>query len=431
MLEFFKNLFDASSFMPHGHCYLWQSDILWLTVLGDGLTGLAYLTLPLMLFYIVKKRVDLVHRNVFILFGTFIMACGATHFTDIWTIWQPTYRLASVLTFITGIISIISAVALFRALPQILTIPSSRQLEEANRQLKAEMVEREQAQAELKKVNDELETRVQNRTAQLIRLNRELEKEIETRKKTERNLINKNGELIRINGDLDNFVYCASHDLKSPIVNVEGLVSAIREELLEVSPVVKDMFLRLDVSIQQMQRAIQDLTDVSSVQKNSSANPNKEILVSPVVEEVKIDLAENIRKTNAGITTDFQAFDVVWFTHKNLKSVLYNLISNGIKYHAPDKPPVIKISTEDAGEYILLKVADNGIGIDLAKHQKKIFSLFKRLQDNIEGSGVGLFLVKRIMENNQGRVEVESEPGIGSVFKIYFLKRTGSNTQAA
>jgi len=74
-------------------------------------------------------------------------------------------------------------------------------------------------------------------------------------------------------------------------------------------------------------------------------------------------------------------------------------------------------------------VADNGI--NLVKHQKKIFFLFKRLQDNVEGSGVGLFLVKRIMENNQGRVEVESQSGMSSVFKIYFLKRTGPNTQEA
>ncbi|PIQ20206.1 MAG: hypothetical protein COW65_16350 [Cytophagales bacterium CG18_big_fil_WC_8_21_14_2_50_42_9] len=430
MLEFFRNLFDSSSFMPHGHCYLWQSDILGLTVLGDGLTGVAYFTLPLMLFYIVKKRVDLMHRNVFILFGTFIMACGTTHFIDIWTIWQPTYRLAGTVTFITGIISIISAVALYKAVPQILTIPSNRQLEEANKLLLAEIAKKENAQAELRQVNDELEMRVQRRTAQLIRLNRELEKEIEVRKEAERNLINKNGELIRINGDLDNFVYCASHDLKTPIVNAEGLVTALREEVSIESPQVNELFIRLDGSVQQMHRTIQDLSDVSALQKVSNTTHLKSLPLSAVLNEVKTDLAENIRQTKTQIITDFRASDAVWFTHKNLKSVLYNLISNAIKYHSSERTPVIKISTEDAGDYILLTVADNGIGIDLKKHEKKIFSLFKRLQDNVEGSGVGLFIVKRIMENSQGRVEVESQVGKGSAFKLYFQKRTTPDTYA-
>jgi len=428
MFEFFKNLFDSSSFMPHGHCYLWQSDILWLTVLGDGLTGLAYFTLPLMLFYIVKKRVDLVHRNVFILFGIFIMACGTTHFIDIWTIWEPTYRLAGSVTFITGIISIISAIALYKALPHILTIPSNQQLEEANQQLLAENFKREKAQFALRQVNDELELRVQRRTAQLIRANRELEKEIETRKKTERNLINKNGELIRINDDLDNFVYCASHDLKSPIVNAEGLVTALKEEITDESPQVAELFLRLDGSVQQMHRTIQDLSDVSTLQKSTDTSHFKFIPLAEVVAEIKIDLAEKIQKNNAQINFDFQAVDAIWFTHKNLKSVLYNLVCNGIKYQNPERVPVINISTADLGDYICLAVTDNGIGIDLKKHEKKIFSLFKRLNNNVEGSGVGLFIVKRIMENNQGRVEVESMPGEGSTFKLFFQKRAATDT---
>ena len=318
--------------------------------------------------------------------------------------------------------------ALYKAVLYILTISSNRQLEEANRLLLAEIAEREKAQADLRQVNDELELRVQRRTAQLIRVNRELENEIEIREKTERSLINKNGELIRINEDLDTFVYCASHDLKSPIVNAEGLVMALREELTSESPQVDELFMRLDGSVQQMHRTIQDLSDVSTLQKATDTSHFKTIPLPEVVAEIKIDLAENIRKTNAKIITDFKDIDAVWFTHKNLKSVLYNLVSNGIKYHSPAQFPVIKISTADAGDYISLSIADNGIGIDLKKHEKKIFSLFKRLQDNVEGSGVGLFIVKRIMENNQGRVAVESQPGKGSIFNLYFQKRAATDT---
>lgn len=409
--------------MPHGHCYLWQSDILVLTVLGDGLTGLAYFALPGMLFYIIRKREDLTQRNVFLLFAAFILACGTTHFIHIWTIWYPTYRLASIIIMLTGIISVVSAVALFRALPQILAFPSNSRLESANQQLLAEIAEKEKAQADLRKINDELELRVQQRTAQLIRVNRELEKEIETRKKVEKDIFVKNAELIRINGDLDNFVYCASHDLKSPLVNAEGLITALREEMPNQNQQVNELVDRLDHSISRMHHTVQDLTEVSALQKGSEKADFKGLTFNEVLEEVKLNLADEIAATGVKITADFGAAEKVWFTPKNLNSIVFNLLSNAIKYRSPNRPPEVKLTTQEAGNYIMLAVADNGIGIDLIKHEKKIFYLFKRLHENTKGSGVGLFLVKRIMEFNQGRVEVESKLDEGTTFKIYFPKQ--------
>ncbi|GEO06696.1 hypothetical protein AAE02nite_43600 [Adhaeribacter aerolatus] len=423
MIEFFRRLFESADFMPHGHCYLWQSDILFLTVLGDGLTGLAYFTLPFMLFYIVRKREDLAHRNMFLLFGTFIMACGATHFVDIWTIWFPTYRLASVVTVVTGLVSAATAIAMFRALPQILTLASNSRLENANQQLLDEIGKKEAAQGALRKINDELEQRVQQRTAQLIRANRELEKEIEHRKKVEKANLVKNAELIRINGDLDNFVYCASHDLKSPLVNAEGLIMALREELPNQNPQVSEIINRLENSITRMHHTVLDLTEVSALQKGTEKSDFKVLSFNDVLEEVKINLAGEIAASGAEIAADFTAADKVKFTHKNLYSVIYNLVSNAIKYRAKDRGPRVQLTTQEHGNYIMLTVADNGIGIDLIKHEKKIFSLFKRLHEHTAGSGVGLFIVKRILENNQGRVEVESKVGEGTVFKVFFPKQ--------
>lgn len=430
MFEFFRRLFISTDFMPHGHCYLWQADILWLTVLGDGLTGMAYFSLPFMLFYIIKERRDIVHRNVFILFGCFIMACGATHFIDIWTVWFPTYRIASIVTMLTGIVSVLAAVTLYKALPEILALPSTTQLESTNLELRRQVIEKENAQSALRQANDELESRVQKRTAQLIKANRELEKEIEIRKKAERDLINKNGELIRINGDLDNFVYCASHDLKSPVANAEGLVTALREELPGAKEEIANLINRLEKSISQMHHTIGDLSEVSSLERKADGQDFNLLTFEAVLENVKLDLAPKIEESGAEITTDFTAASNIYFTHKNLKSILFNLVSNAIKYRSPDRKPQINITTADAGNYVVLAVADNGIGIDLPKHEKKIFSLFKRLHDDkIEGSGVGLFIVKRIMEYNQGRVEVKSTPGEGTTFKVFFQKRIAPNSQ--
>jgi signal transduction histidine kinase len=94
-------------------------------------------------------------------------------------------------------------------------------------------------------------------------------------------------------------------------------------------------------------------------------------------------------------------------------------LSNAIKYKSFERDPEVLIKTERVEDYLLLIVKDNGLGMDLKK-ESKIFSMFKRLHDHVEGTGVGLYLVKRIIDNSGGKVEVESEVGIGSTFKIYF-----------
>lgn len=422
----FLGITDTSSFMPHGHCYLWKDYILWPTVIGDSLTGIAYFSIPCVLFYLTRKRKDLVQKNVFILFGLFILACGTTHLLDIWTVWNPAYDIAALVKVITGVLSMGTALVLLYSLPKILLIPSSEMLATANGQLMMEIAERHKAEDSLRHMNEELESRVNQRTTQVIKANRELEKEIEIRKKAEKNLIVRNAELVRINADLDNFVYCASHDLKSPVTNAEGLLTVLKEELASANPEVQFLIEKLEQSVVQMHRTIHELTDVSKVQPSADDEQEK-IAFAEVYAEVYNDLSDEINKAEVTIHTHFEEQPEVWFSHKHLKSVMYNLISNAIKYRSPDRAPLISISTSDKGNFIVLSITDNGIGIDLQKHKKKIFSLFKRLNDNVEGSGVGLFIVKRIMGINLGKIEVESKVGEGSTFQAYFPKFNNTN----
>jgi signal transduction histidine kinase len=431
MKEFLKKLFDYQDYQPQGSAYLWQDEVLWLAVVGNALLGLSLILLPVMLFMIVSRRSDLVSRNTLYLLTVFLLVCGLDRLLRVLVIWVPLFRLEALLNFLGGLLAVAGAYSLFKILPEIFRTPNKAELEQANALLRQQIAEREKAQAALRQVNDDLEGRVQQRTAQLIRANREMEREVETRKRAEKDLIAKNGELIRINGDLDNFVYCASHDLKSPVVNAEGLVSALREELPEENATVSGLVDRLDRSIRQMHNTIEDLTEVSTLQKSADESDFKRLSISSVLEEVQVDLASNLEDAGVELETDFRAGDEVFFIHKNLKSIVYNLVSNAIKYRSPHRKPHIRVYTEDTGNYTLLAVADNGIGIDLPKHGKKIFSLFKRLHDDVEGSGVGLFIVKRIMEYNQGRVAVESKVGEGSIFKIYFPKRKAPITQQA
>ncbi len=106
---------------------------------------------------------------------------------------------------------------------------------------------------------------------------------------------------------------------------------------------------------------------------------------------------------------------------ENLKSVLYNLLSNPIKYRSLGREPWISVTCRSLGDYYVLTVGDNGLGMDM-RQEAKIFALFKRLHTHVEGTGIGLYIVKRMIENAGGRIEVESKVGEGSTFKVYFKR---------
>src|SRR6185437_2319375 len=113
------------------------------------------------------------------------------------------------------------------------------------------------------------------------------------------------------------------------------------------------------------------------------------------------------------------AINKIKFSKRNFRSILYNLISNAIKYRSPSRQPVIEVTTKVSGNgWLVLSVKDNGIGM-AAGFEDKIFKLFRRMSNKQEGSGVGLYIVKRIVENAQGKVEVNSELDKGSEFRIY------------
>ncbi|MCC5629299.1 sensor histidine kinase [Nostoc sphaeroides] len=142
MMEFLNNFFSTSQFIPHGHCYLWKPGLVWLHLVSDVLTGLAYYSIPVMLVYFVRKRRDMPFGWIFLMFGTFIIACGTTHLMDVWTLWHPTYWLSGLLKAITAFVSVLTAIQLVPLIPQALALPSHAQLEAANSQLAKEIAER-------------------------------------------------------------------------------------------------------------------------------------------------------------------------------------------------------------------------------------------------------------------------------------------------
>jgi signal transduction histidine kinase len=165
-----------------------------------------------------------------------------------------------------------------------------------------------------------------------------------------------------------------------------------------------------------MKETISGLTEIIKVQKNTVDELEKVNLMD-IINHVKVDLRENINESNAIIEEEIKV-DQILFSKNNVRSILHNLLSNAIKYRSPERQLYIKLSSYYEEEYVVITVQDNGLGIP-EKYQSKLFTMFKRLHTHVEGTGIGLYIIKRIVENYKGKVILESEFDIGSTFKIY------------
>ncbi len=140
----------VSDFMPHGHCYLWSPEILWINVVADAIITVSYYAIPSVLVYFVAKRRDVPFHWMFIMFGAFIVACGTTHLVSIWTVWHGTYRLEGSIKLVTAILSAATAIALVPLIPKALNLPSQVAL---TKTLLIKTAELEKKNSELEKFN--------------------------------------------------------------------------------------------------------------------------------------------------------------------------------------------------------------------------------------------------------------------------------------
>ena len=150
MGNFLTNIFSPKFYIPHGHCYLWQTPLVLLHLISDLLIAIAYFSIPIMLLYFVFKRSDIPFQSFFIMFGAFIVFCGTGHLLEIWTLWHPAYWLSGVEQALTAIISCYTAIRMANLLPRFLSLKTPEQLEVLNQELQKEITEREKAEAQLR-----------------------------------------------------------------------------------------------------------------------------------------------------------------------------------------------------------------------------------------------------------------------------------------
>ncbi len=149
-MDFLRQLFGSGDFQPHGFCYLWNARLVWLHAISDLLIALAYLTIPITLVWFIRKRRDLPFSWMFVCFGVFIVACGATHAMEIWNLWHANYWLAGTIKAVTAAASIVTALLLIRLVPQALDLPSPQQWLFANAALQKEVQDRRELELNLR-----------------------------------------------------------------------------------------------------------------------------------------------------------------------------------------------------------------------------------------------------------------------------------------
>ena len=223
------------------------------------------------------------------------------------------------------------------------------------------------------------------------------------------------GALREKNSELDSFVYSVSHDLKSPLVTIQGMAGLV---LADYGPRLEEdgryYLERIQANTQQMERLIHDLLALSRVGRE--ARPAKPVALNEVVEEVLVDLADPIR--DRGIKVTCGVLPTVVAIPTQIEQVLANLIGNAVKYVGDTPSPAIEIGGREIDGAIECWVRDNGIGIDPQYHER-VFEVFQRLKDiEADGTGVGLAIVKKIVDGAGGRVWVESERGAGATFRF-------------
>ena len=219
------------------------------------------------------------------------------------------------------------------------------------------------------------------------------------------------------NKRLLNFSYIVSHNLRSHSSNIESILNLYEDTN---DPEEKENYIGMLEKISAaLNQTLYDLNEVVSIQTNLNLTV-EQLKVKDYLEDTLGLLKVEIQKKNAKIVTQVPEEMVVKFNSAYMESVLLNLITNALRYSSPEREPEIFIKGSQVDGKWMLEVRDNGIGIDLGRHRDKLFLLYKTFTRNSNSRGVGLFITKNQIDAMNGRIEVESTPGEGSVFKVYF-----------
>ena len=207
-----------------------------------------------------------------------------------------------------------------------------------------------------------------------------------------------------------------SHDIKGPLSSLLLTINQLKKVSTDKSKAFLLFFRILESSIKKMQGIISELTGAGKL-KDKYKVEEEVIDFENILEDVRLTLAGTIIQSGAVISSNINVSQIL-YSRRKLRSIVYNLVNNAIKFHSPDTPPEILITTKKEKKNVVITVKDNGIGIDKSKHEE-IFSKYSRVGKTVEGSGIGLYLVKEIVTKSGGKLLLKSKLGEGSEFRVY------------
>lgn len=240
---------------------------------------------------------------------------------------------------------------------------------------------------------------------------------IEAQKKLEEKLIKNSKILKNQNEDLKRFANIATHDLKSPMISIEGNFNFLKSQLNEVTNEVNDSISFIDEDISHFNNTLRGLTEALILKETIFVKDS--VQLDKIMKQVILSFKSKIDGINASLNVNLDSSDIVIGTEVYLKSIFHNLISNSIKYRSKERTLSIKICTIKKDNSLIITFEDNGIGINLDLQKDYVFKMFKRFHDQqVEGSGMGLYMVKSMVEKIGGIIDIKSKIGLGTIFNI-------------
>lgn len=485
MIEFFNKLFDTTDYPARWNCGNWSEFEGYLHIFSDMGIALAYFAIPIVLYLFWRKEsgrteslISTTFNRIVLLFVMFIAFCGLGHFLDATIFYYPAYRFLGLIKFITAIVSIITAIYLpfifrfflknqlkivaieeEREVLQRLTFKAGRigswnidmdNFEEASLKWNKEMKEifggdaRSYEEFLSYLPNQQEKNMVQASVQECLRTSKPYEADywirtpkgenkfiaargeiydnrfigvaidLTERKKTE-------DELRRSNEALNDFAYITSHDLKAPLRAINGLANWIEEEVNHVcetqSEDLKKYVDLLKSRSQRMENLINGVLEYSRIGRTDVAR--ERVSLGDLIEEIY----ENyVSRGNVKIIWP-DDMPTIWINRARLAQVFANIIDNSVKYNNKDVCEIV-IKYANLNSHYYFEVIDNGPGID-PKYHDKIFKIFQTLQpkDKVESTGVGLTLVKKIVESKGGKIGVENNTDQGVKFWFTIRKK--------
>jgi signal transduction histidine kinase len=344
---------SGEQFLPHGHSYMWTPGILWMHVIADILIAMAYFAIPLALVYIARRRRDVPLNRLLLCFGIFIVCCGLIHVMDVWNVWRTDYWLEGIIKVVAAVTSVPTAILLWRALPTILSVPSRRQLRDANE------------------------------------------------------------SLARANRELEAFTASVSHDLRSPLTTIAGQAGLLELSLPNANEDQRRRLTRIQGSVRQMGELIDALLVLSRISRHTL---HREIIdVTALAESIIQDLRQ--KDPTRSVEVEIQPGMSVHGDRRLISDLFVNLLANAWKFTSRTANARIEVGASINGTIATLFIRDNGAGFDMAHEQKlfKPFQRLHGAAE-FEGTGVGLATVARIVDRHGGRIWAEGTPGAGAVF---------------